>query len=280
MNLSLNVLGLLENKYHDLDMVICPISMHDEITMEKSGYGIKFTCTDKAIENEKNLAYKAAYEILKFTKQDAGVKIHLNKRIWTQAGLGGGSGNAASVLIGINELYELNLNKNQLSKIAIKLGADVPLFLNDGLTRVQGIGERVEYFPFDTKLHLVILQDDAGLPTKNVFRLYDNNPCRKRVDNERLIEAVQKNDLDTISKTMHNCLQSTAMILNDSISMSIDYLKRYGAINAMLTGSGSAVYGIFASKQSAKAAYNTLKTEYKNCMYACTESEYIKFKEI
>ena len=116
LNLSLNILGVLENNYHDLDMVICPVSMEDEIVIEKSNSGIVFSCTDKNLENEDNLVYKAAQKILEYAKLDTGVKIYLNKRIWMQAGLGGGSGNAASVLLGINQLYNLNLSKSQLSK--------------------------------------------------------------------------------------------------------------------------------------------------------------------
>ena len=275
LNLSLNVLGVLENNYHDLDMVICPVSMHDEITIEKLNNGIKFSCTNKEIENDDNIICKAASKILKYANVDTGVNIHLNKRIWMQAGLGGGSSNAASVLLGINDIYELNLSISELSEIAISLGADVPLFLNNGLTRVQGIGERVEYYPFNNKLHIVAVQGVQGLPTKDVFRLYDNNPCRKRVDNQLIIKAVQDNDLSTLSKNMHNCLQSTAIILNDSISQSIDYLRRYGAISAMLTGSGSAVYGVFANIETAKQAEIKLKAEYKNCQYMTTESNYI-----
>ena len=279
LNLSLNILGVLENNYHDLDMVICPVSMHDEIVIEKSDK-IDFTCSVKSIENKENLVYRAAEEILKLSGFKFGAKIHLNKRIWMQAGLGGGSGNAAAVLLGLNEMYELKMSKNELAEIAVSLGADVPLFLNNGLTRVQGIGERVEYFPYGTELYFVIIQGNEGLSTKDVFRLYDSNPCRKRVDNQQLIEYVQKNDVENISLNMHNCLQSTAIILNDSVSQAIDYLRRYGAVNAMMTGSGSAVYGIFKSKEEAKAAENILRAEFKNCLYAVSESEYITIQKI
>lgn len=279
LNLSLNVLGVLDNNYHDLDMVICPISMQDDITIEKAKNGIDFKCSDKQIENEKNLVYTAAQSILEYAKVNEGVKIYLNKRIWMQAGLGGGSANAAGVLLGINQLYKLNLSKNELAHIAIQLGADVPLFLSNGLTRVQGIGEQVEYFPYDTKLHLLILQDDQGLSTQDVFRLYDSNPCRKRVDNATLIKAVQENDINMISKNMHNCLQSTAIILNDTVSKGLDYLRRYGAVASMMTGSGSAVYGIFAEEDTAREAQKILKSEYKHCIYVQTESQYINIQE-
>ncbi|MBN2879202.1 MAG: 4-(cytidine 5'-diphospho)-2-C-methyl-D-erythritol kinase [Clostridia bacterium] len=280
LNLSLNVLGTLENKYHDLDMVICPISMHDEITIEKANKGIHLSCTDKEIENDSNLVYRAAQKILEYTSTDAGVKIHLNKRIWKQAGLGGGSANAAGVLMGINELYELNLSKNQLADMGVSLGADVPLFLNNGITRVQGIGERVEYYNFDTKLFFVIVQGEQGLSTQEVFRLYDSNPCRRRTDNEIIIKAVQQNDIGVLAKNMHNCLQQTAMVLNDTILNAIDYLKRFGAENAMMTGSGSAVYGIFTDKEIAHQAENTLKTEFKNCFLAVSEKEYITIQKL
>ena len=279
LNLSLNVLGIIENNYHNLDMVICPVSMHDEITIETANEGINFSCTDKSIENANNLVYKAAEKILNYVNSDKGVNIHLNKRIWMQAGMGGGSGNAAAALLGINDLYELNLNKTQLSDLAVSLGADVPLFLNNGLTRVQGIGEIVEYYPIENKIHIVAVKGEEGLSTKDVFRFYDTNPCRKIVDNQLLIKAFQENNLDDLSKNMHNCLQSTAIILNETISQSIDYLKRYGAVNAMLTGSGSAIYGIFKDQKTAEEAHYKLKNEYKNCMYMTTESEYITIKK-
>lgn len=280
LNLSLNVLGVLENNYHDLDMVICPISMHDEIILEKADKGIDFKCTNKVLENEDNLVYRAAQSILKYANINKGVKIHLNKRIWMQAGMGGGSSNAAGVLLGINQLYELNLSKDQLAEIAITLGADVPLFLSNGLTRVQGIGEQLQYYPFDTKLHIVALQGSEGLSTPDVFRFYDNNPCRKRVDNEMLIKAVQENNLEILSKNMHNCLQSSAIILNDTILQALDYLKKYGAINSMLTGSGSAVYGIFTDKKVSDEAVTKLKGEFKNCQYVTSKSEYITIRSI
>ena len=280
LNLSLNVLGMLENGYHDLDMVICPVSMDDEIIIEKKDKGIHFSCKNKEIENDNNLVYKAAYKILEYAGMDKGVKIHLNKRIWMQAGLGGGSANAAGTLVGINELYDLGLSKTQLSEIAISLGADVPLFLSDGLTRVQGIGERVEYYPYDSKLYMLILQGEDGLPTKDVFSIYDKNPCRKRVDNELLIRAIQENDIEEISKNMHNCLQSTAILMNDKISQAMDYLRRYGAAATMMTGSGSAVYGIFKGIDEAKTAEKKLRFEYKNCLYISTESKYIDILKI
>ena len=100
------------------------------------------------------------------------------------------------------------------------------------------------------------------------------------MDNQVIIKAVQENDLETLSKNMHNCLQSTAIILNDNISQSLDYLRRYGAVSSMLTGSGSAVYGIFSDEITAKDAEKKLRAEYKNCMYITTESQYVEIREI
>lgn len=280
INFSLNVLGINNNNYHDLDMIICPVSMYDDIILTPKNDGINFVCTNINISNENNLAYKAAKAILEYSTCDKGIDIYLDKKIWMEAGLGGGSSNAAAVLMGINTLYQLNLKKSELAQIAIKLGADVPLFLNDGLTRVQGIGDQIECYPFDNKYYLLIVQGKKGLSTKKVFTIYDNNPCRGKVDNTKLIKAMQEKDIEEIKNNMHNCLQNTAKILNNEVGQILDMLKTHGAIKAMLTGSGSAVYGIFKDRKSADTAREKLKNEYKNTKVVCTKSKYIVQKTI
>lgn len=277
LNLSLNVTGILPNKYHELDMVVMPVNLFDTVSLFKKETGINVDCSDVLLRNENNIVYKAATAIFKYMNFDKGIDIFINKNIWMQAGMGGGSSDAAAALLGINKLYDFKLTINDLIKIGIEISSDIPLFFCVGITRVRGIGEKIESYDYDEDLNILLLKNKKGLPTKSVFDLYDRNVCSILTDNDKLINQIKENDIKNISENMHNCLQNTAILLDDNIGMGLDRLKSYGAQAVMMTGSGSAVYGIFDDIDRAKDAMRRLKYIAEDIILTTTNRKYITY---
>jgi 4-diphosphocytidyl-2-C-methyl-D-erythritol kinase len=158
------------------------------------------------------------------------------------------------VLIGINELYGLKLSKRELLEIAVKIGADVSFFLGDGAAKVTGIGERIIPLNIKAKLNLVILKPEQSLSTPKVFKAYDKQGIRGIKDSGLLIDALERGDIAAVSRTLGNDLQQAAQELCPEIERSINWLMENGAKAAVMTGSGSCVFGIYESEKAAQEA--------------------------
>ena len=272
INWTLDTVGVREDGYHLLDMVMQSVSLHDTLTIEAADE-ITFSA-DGAVRvptNESNLALRAARALQSHAGISRGASIHLHKRIPSGAGLGGGSADAAAVLQGLNTLWELGLSRETLLKIGLSLGADVPFCLTGGLAHVQGIGEIITPLPCERNYALVIVQPCRGLSTPQVFHALDETDISAdRPNTAQAIAALEAGNLALLSESLGNTLQPVAVSLRPQIRRAIADLRERGARMAQMTGSGSAVFGVFASPAAADTAYQSLRRRYAYCYTAQT----------
>lgn len=272
INWALNVLGTREDGYHLLDMLVQRLGLHDDLYFTPSDQVSLFV---KGLSDlgpmEKNLAYHAAMLLRRAAKLQKGVRIELDKHIPVQAGLGGGSADAAAVLLGLNQFWNLQWSSERLSELGKQLGADVPLCLWQGLMRVQGIGEKVQVLHTGPSIPLLILKPMEGLSTKIVFDRFDKqDPPPPPADIDRAAKALTQNDLSSLQENCRNQLQETAINLLPDIQVAMDALRTNGASFALMSGAGSSVFGVFESTQTAQKAYCTLKNDWPVCILTST----------
>lgn len=275
INWTLDILGQREDGYHLMDMLMQSVSLADTITLTPAG---ELTLTTggypKLPANEHNLAYRAALALQEATGCRKGAAIHVEKRIPVGAGMGGGSADAAGVLAGLNQLWETGLTPEQLEEIGLTLGADVPFCLRGGLTRTTGIGEKLVSLPCARCYDLVIIQPCRGLSTREVFTAYHEKADIPRPATDEAQRALEIGDAALLSSSLGNVLQSVSQDMRPPIGEAIAMLKNRGAITALMTGSGSAVFGVFESEEAARDAARSLRSRWASTFYCrtCQES--------
>lgn len=268
INWSLAVTGLRPDGYHLLDMVMETIGLSDTIVLSPAEeIGLDVQGDARIPQAEDNIVVKAARALRDAAGVQDGVRIGLTKRIPSGAGMGGGSADAAAVLRGLNRLWGLNWPIEKLARLALPLGADVPFCLYGGLARVRGIGEAiVPLTPGGMPLNLVVMQPDEGLSTPAVFRAYDAMiPVPENPDLDRVQAARVKGDLPGLVASLGNALERPAISMMPVVADCLQRMEEEGALRSVMTGSGSAVVGLFASKRAAEDAALRLRTEYSRC---------------
>lgn len=271
INWALNITGVLENGYHSLDMLTQRLDLADEIVLSpQPQLELAVDGLPGAPGDHSNLALKAALALQAASGYTGGALIQLLKRIPAQAGLGGGSADAAAVLLGLNDLWGLGIHQEKLSDIGAGLGADVPLCLESGLCRVRGIGEQVEALGRGRRYNLLVLKPVQGLETAAVFKAYDQQPARAAARLTLALGALQAGDFRGIREHCRNQLQDTAIRLCPDIRKALDGLYQNGAAFAQMSGSGTAVFGVFESRDAAKKAEQALKNNWPGCFPAAT----------
>lgn len=270
INLYLKVMGKQDNGYHNLKMLMQSISLHDDIYIQKNNSGkirVDIINENNLSENERisladkdNLVYKAAELLLNQYKPNVGVDIALNKRIPMQAGLGGGSSDAASVLLGLNWYLDLKLSINELSLLGLKLGADIPFCLRGGLALVEGIGEQVTPLPKIKMKYVLIVKPHIGISTKEAFAHYDRCLDEKSKNDtfENLIKALEKEELRYILPNMFNDLETAVFNMAPEIAKIKMELEKLAG-GALMTGSGSAIFTLFDDYYKALECFERIK---------------------
>ena len=257
INWTLDITGQRADGYHLMDMLMQPVSLSDTVTLEPSDAVTLTTGGAPLIPaDERNLAYRAAMALREATGYPGGAAIHVEKRIPAGAGMGGGSADAAAVLAGLNRLWNLHLPQPELERIGLTLGADVPFCLRGGLTRTTGIGEAMRPLPCTRAYELVVVQPCEELSTGAVFRAYHEMAQIQRPDTNAAEAALTTGDLPLLARSLGNVLQPVSEALRPDIHEAIEALRDCGAAAALMTGSGSAVFGVF--EQGAGAAFETL----------------------
>ena len=254
INLSLFITGTRDDGYHTLESVMQEISLADTLEMEKIPTGILLSCNKEHIPtNEKNLCWKAANAYLAQAGITGGVKIRLIKRIPDGAGMGGGSADAAAVLKGMMALYPADVD---LFAIGAKIGADVPFCLAGGTYLCEGIGEKLTpvSFPIKKKLFAVVAKNCEGLSTPHIYSLYDKTRHGDKTasSTNEFIDAMGSGKLQKVFALMQNDLELCAISERPDIGALKARLSSLGADAAMMTGSGSAVFGLFLSEEKAR----------------------------
>lgn len=261
INLAIDVKKKDENGYHDIDMVTLPITLHDVLEMEQliSRHGIFITSDDPSlICDEGNLAFKALKAMEDNFSFSKGYRIQIYKRIPMNAGLGGGSADAAGIIRAICKLYNMDAHDPKIIKVARSIGSDVPFCLLNKPARVLGTGENI--IPLDSKLdyHVIIIKPHKGLSTKDVYEKYDTIPEEEREhpDISALIEAIKIGDEQKMFENMKNGLYKPAGLLCPVISGILIDFKKMGFPLYSMTGSGNACFALSKDLEQIEKAKN------------------------
>ena len=261
INLGLDVLGRRDDGYHDLDMIMQSVDLCDQITIAKNKTGeIKVTSNTSKIPNdESNLAYKSAKLLIDEFEIKKGVDIEIEKKIPISGGMAGGSTDCAAVLKGMNKLFKLRLSEQELMDRGVKLGADVPFCIMGKTARAEGIGEVLTPIKNKLKGYIVLAKPPISVSTGFVYGRIDEVEVKNKPDTEAMIEAIKKKDLKGLADTICNVLEEVTIPDYPIVKEIKDKMIENGAINAMMTGSGPTVFGLFDDKKKAVAAVDVLK---------------------
>lgn len=261
VNYALEVLGVREDGYHEISTVMQSVSLADEIeiTRAESGFDLRVEPEDVEVgPPESNTVYGAWRLLRERTARDLPVKIRLFKKIPHGAGLGGGSADAAAALIGLTRLFDLGLRDEELREIGGHVGADVPFCIAGGTALGEGIGEVLTALPAPPPHHLVIAKPAASADTGEVYRAHDALPLADSDFADAIVTALRSGDLRAFAGTVGNDLAPVTKELAPEVESLERDLLRSGALGAAMTGSGTAVYGIFATEEDARAAVERL----------------------
>lgn len=275
INWSLDIVGQRPDGYHLMDMLMQPVTLHDVVTIEPAdALTLQTGGWPLLPPTEDHLALRAARALQKHTGCTRGAAIHVEKRIPVGAGMGGGSADAAAVLHGLNEMWALNLSQAELEAIGLTLGADVPFCLRGGLTRTTGVGEIMEPLPCSCDWPLVVIQPCEGLSTGAVFKAYHRQAEVIRPATQDAARALADGDLPLLAASLGNVLQPVSEAMRPAIAEAIAALRQQGAAIALMTGSGSAVFGVFDADEAARAAYDALRPRWESTFLCrtCHES--------
>lgn len=261
INLGLDVLRRREDGYHDVKMIMQTIQMYDMLEMEKSEQpGIHLTTNLSYIPvNENNLVYKAVKLLMDQYRIEEGITISLNKFIPVAAGMAGGSSDAAAALVGVNRMFQLGLTRQQLMELGVKIGADVPYCVMRGTALAEGIGEKLTALPPMPQCYVLIGKPGISVSTKFVYTNLNLGPDTHHPNIDGMIQALQNGDLYGITDRMENVLESVTIPAYPVIETIKDHMKAHGAVNAMMSGSGPTVFGIFDDKEKAEYACEKLR---------------------
>lgn len=263
INLGLDVLGRRPNGYHDVRMVMQTVYLYDQILLEKTdkeGISLETNLFYLPV-NENNLAYRAAKMLIDEFAIKESVHISLEKHIPVAAGMAGGSSNAAAVLYGMNRLFQLGLTDQELMDRGVQLGADVPYCIMRGTVLAEGIGEKLTPLPAMPKCHVLLAKPPISVSTQKVYEKLDAQKVTKHPDIDGILLGLQTGDLKKITSSMGNVLENVTITEYPQIESIKDVMKEEGALNAMMSGSGPTVFGIYDDKMLARRAAARIREE-------------------
>lgn len=261
INLGLDVLGKREDGYHEVRMVMQTIGIYDRLILTKiPEEEIRITSNLAFLPvNENNLIYKA----IKLLKDEyhfpGGVSVDLNKFIPVAAGMAGGSTDAASTMYGVNRLFGLNLSMGKMMELGVRLGADVPYCVMRGTALAEGIGEKLTRITPVPHMWILIAKPQINVSTRLVYEQLDMGGIQKHPDIDGIIRAIEAQDVVRIAQSMGNVLENVTVPLYPVIETIKQDMLSHGAINAMMSGSGPTVFGIFPDEQTTLACQAFLK---------------------
>lgn len=264
INISLDVVGKREDGYHLLKMIMQTIDLYDYINIKKYDNGIKLACNKAYVPtDERNLAYKAADLFINTYDIDGGVEIYLKKNIPVAAGLAGGSTDAAAVLKAMRNLYKPEISDDELMKLGLKIGADVPYCIVGGTALCEGIGEKITKLSTFRDHILIVVKPSFGVSTKEVYKNLDISKINKHPDTELLIKSMEEENLFRVSKNMKNVLENVTLRKHIIIKNIKKELLDMGAMGALMSGSGPTVFAFFEDILKAQICYDKIKKKYK-----------------
>ncbi len=261
LNLSLNVTGKRADGYHELDSIMQSISLADTVELCRADeISVVFDVPD--VDPVNNTAYAAAQAFFAHTGIAGGADIRIHKRIPRMSGMGGASADASAVLIGLCRLYDAHLSADTLAQLGVKLGADVPFALTGGTARAKGIGEKLKPLALKTPFHVVVVKPHTGVSTAEAFRRYKASAPV----NVGMVEfALLKGDVSLFGQYAGNALGIAALSIAPEIMKAAEALIAAGAQKALMSGSGSTMFALFADEAAAKETASRIKGNFELC---------------
>lgn len=266
INIALDVTGVRADGYHEVKMIMQELSLSDEVKVSKAGSGITLSVTGGGPDiplDGRNIAVKAAKLLREAYGIREGIRIDLQKRIPSAAGLAGGSADAAAVLLAVNALFDLGLSEKALAEAAVKLGADVPFCLAGGTALSEGIGEKLTPVPEMPLLPVLLVKPGEGISTKEVYTAYDSLEGEiVHPDVEACIRDIREKKLQDLSAHAGNVLRYVTCERLPVIRELEEKLKAEGAFFAMMSGSGPTVFALFEKEEIRDRAFSEMKAAY------------------
>lgn len=270
VNLLLNILGQRPDGFHELETVMHPVALCDRLAFETTQTpGLSLTCCNPSLAcDASNLVSRAAAAFLQETSISDGIRIHLEKRIPLAAGLGGGSGNAANTLLGLNELFDRPLGAEQLTAIAASLGSDVPFFLQSNPALATGRGERIAplpFFPALRGLFVLLIYPGFGVPTAWAYQSLARFPAAFHGESGRagrLISLLQSADIAAAGPALYNSLEAPVLQKYPLLQMFQEFLREHGALAALMSGSGSTTFALAPTEGAANQLAETFQSQF------------------
>jgi 4-diphosphocytidyl-2-C-methyl-D-erythritol kinase len=269
VNLLLNILGKRPDGFHELETVLHPLNLHDCLTFERLGSCLRLTCGDPLLPTDaRNLVFAAAGRFLKTAGITEGVRIHLEKKIPIAAGLGGGSGNAATTLLAMNELFGQPLAPKPLLQLAASLGSDVPFFLQDRPALATGRGEVItalDFFPALAGAWLILVHPGFGISTPWAYQQLARFPQAlqgKPGRAQHLISLLQTATLADAGKEFYNSLEAPALLKYPLLQLFQEFFREHGAAATLMSGSGSSTFALADSRNGAETLLEKFRLKF------------------
>jgi 4-diphosphocytidyl-2-C-methyl-D-erythritol kinase len=278
INLFLDIEGKLQNGYHLIKTVMQSVDICDEVVLNSLNENkIIIECSDSSIPvNERNTCYKAVLLLKKTFRINSGIHIYINKRIPAEAGMAGGSGNAAAVIKGLNTMWKLNLSEEEMSEIGVQIGADIPFCLMGGTCLAEGIGDKVTELNDFSWNNILIIKPEFSMSTAFVYKnlepenynLYKNN---------RILEYISLNDYEKAGLSVANTLEKVVVKFHPEINDIKKLMLDNGAISSIMTGSGSAIFALFNDTASQNKAFQIVSKIYPHTFMTKTVKDGVRF---
>lgn len=265
INLTLDVLSKRENGYHDVKMIMQTLSLFDLVIVDRCLHGITVSTNLRYLPcNEKNIAYQAADGFFKETQIHGGARIIIHKNIPVAAGLAGGSGNCAAVLMALNMLYDNPLSSQELVELGAKLGADVPYCLNGGTQLAEGIGEILTPLPPMPDAYILLVKPPISVSTASIYQEIDTAPIHTRPNTDTMINSISENNLQGIADNLCNVMESVTVKMHPIVGGIKNKMILNGALGAVMSGSGPTVFGIFDDYKKIKSSADSFSMQFKD----------------
>lgn len=261
INLGLDVVRRLENGYHEVRMIMQTVDLYDELIFTKTeDAGIRITTENAEIPtDESNLIYKTAKLLMEKHPVSGGVEIELRKNIPVAAGMAGGSTDAAATFTGLNKLFDMGFSQEELREMAVCIGADVPYCIMGGTALSEGIGEILTPLPAAPECYLVIAKPDLNVSTKFVYENLHVEQLEKHPDIDGIKQAIIDGSLQGVAERLDNVLETVTIKAYPVIEEIKNLMKETGAMNALMSGSGPTVFGIYEDRETAETSYVKVK---------------------
>ncbi len=264
VNLTLDVLGKRPDGYHDILSIMRTVDIYDTVEISLKNEGIELTTSLDFLPTDKgNIAYRAAEAVISESGIKTGAKIHITKNIPCGAGMGGGSADGAAVLVLLNMLLGSPLADERLLDIGAKIGADIPFCIMCGTCVAEGIGEKLTRVNAKNTIPVVVVKPEISISTPLMYKKLDERKIKKRPDTPAMITALEYGDLKRTAELLYNVMEEPAAEEHPVIREIKDKMINRGALGSIMTGSGSAVFGIFSTRNEADLCAKEFKQRFK-----------------